>query len=248
MSLNNYIKPDWPAPKNIIAVTTTRACGNLILEHNRKKLIHDLNLPNEPVWLHQVHGTTVISVDSPTPALTADAAISTKPNRICAVLTADCLPLLITNTQGSIVAAIHAGWRGLLAGVIDNTVNTLTAHTPADTLLVWLGPAIGPKHFEVGPEVREAYLDRDKRYQTAFSAHAAQELRPDHQERGNNKFLANLYQLATLALNHLGISNNHIYGGNFCTHQDADPENHRFYSYRRDQGVTGRMATLIYFR
>lgn len=219
------MKPNWPAPKNVFSYTTTRFCG-----------IDELQLPSEPVWLNQTHSAAVISLDSTITHYppTADAAITREPNRICVVRTADCLPILITNQTGTCVASIHAGWRGLLAGVIDNTIAAL--HVPGDSLLAWLGPAICQQHFEVGPEVRAAYLNRDERCHVAFKPHKTHE----------HKWLANLYQLASLTLNHLGISN--IFGGGFCTYQDTDPAGQfRFYSYRRDQGVTGRMATLIYF-
>jgi YfiH family protein len=234
---HNYIKPNWPAPKHVVAYTTTRLCGNLAnhvgddadsVRQNREKLMQDLNLPAMPSWLNQVHSPTAISLDTPTATIpTADAAYTHVRKRICTVLTADCLPLLVTNRDGTVVAAIHAGWRGLLAGVIDNTIAALNA--PPDTLLIWLGPAIGPRVFEVGDEVRQAYIGRDARYQAAFTPH-------------RDRWLANLYQLATITLDHLGVNVSQVYGGDFCTYQQPD----LFYSYRRDQGRTGRMATLIY--
>lgn len=240
-----HIKPHWPAPDHVIAYTTTRVAGfsqppfdqfNLAhhvgdnaktVTQNREKLIQDLKLPAMPRWLNQTHSATPVMLDSSTSStpLNADAAYTHTPHCICVVLTADCLPLLITNQEGSVVAAIHAGWRGLLAGIIDNTIAALSV--PPNTLLAWLGPAIGPQVYEVGDEIRQAYMARDNRYQIAFTPH-------------RDRWLANLYQLATLTLNNLGI--HQIFGGDFCTYQQKD----LFYSYRRDQGRTGRMATLIY--
>ncbi|WP_180992254.1 peptidoglycan editing factor PgeF [Coxiella burnetii] len=229
------IIPNWPAPKRIKAVTTTRSDGNLALhvgddaaqvQQNRLRLTENLQLPSPPVWLNQVHGSGVISLplhyNAPP---TADAAYCRQPNRVCAVLTADCLPVLITDKNGQEIAAVHAGWRGLAAGVLDQALTFFQAD-PRD-LLIWLGPAIGPKAFEVGNEVRQAFLDRQLDYETAFVAH-------------NGRWLANLYQLATINLNQLGVS--HIYGGKFCTYQDKI----HFYSYRREKGHTGRMATLVW--
>jgi YfiH family protein len=234
-SIPFYIYPDWPAPKHVCAYSTTRLVGNLaqhvgddmaVVAQNRERMVRKLNLPGQPVWLNQVHGTTGLCLDETLPDdRTADAAYSHQFNHICAVMTADCLPLLVTNQTGSVVAAIHAGWRGLLAGVIENTLTALK--TPMDTLLVWLGPAIGPQVFEVGGEVQEAYIKRSARYESAFTRH-------------KDRWLADLYELAKIALNDLGVTR--IYGGGFCTYQQTA----LFYSYRREHGHTGRMASLIY--
>lgn len=247
--MKNYIKPQWPAPSHIVAYTTTRQGGysqtpfdqfNLgdhvgddatIVQQNRQKLIHDLNLPSTPLWLQQTHSPKSIAIDeNPAPTYCADAAYTRQPNQICVVLTADCLPILMTNRQGTLVAALHAGWRGLVSGVIDSTFHAMA--TSPDELLVWLGPAIGPNFFEVGPEVRQAYLDRHPAYESGFTPH--------HGDR----WLANIYQLAKINLTHLGLNTSQIYGGTYCTYQQKD----LFYSYRRDQAQTGRMATLIYIQ
>ena len=233
---NNFIIPNWPSPTNIKAVTTTRSAGNLALhvgdnpsevKNNRRQLTRKLQLPAPPVWLNQVHTTNVFILKSPhhTTPTTADATYSRMANQVCAVLTADCLPLLVTDQQGKEIAAIHAGWRGLAGGIIDQTLVLFKA--PPTKLLVWLGPAIGPKAFEVGKEVRDVFLHRHADYQAAFILH-------------KNRWLANIYHLAKINLSHLDLHK--IYGGEFCTYQD----NTLFYSYRREKGQTGRMATLIW--
>lgn len=229
----NFIFPDWPSPPNIKAATTTRQAGNLALDSdplivqlNQKKLMQWLHLLTPPVWLKQTHGNRVVSLNQTnTSTPIADAAYSNLPQQVCAVLTADCLPILITNTKGCEVAAIHAGWRGLAAGIINRTFATFQA--PAKDLLVWLGPAIGPRAFEVGDDVRQDFLKRHTDYQKAFTAY-------------KNRWLANIYQLAKINLNHLGVYQ--IFGGQFCTYSDDN----LFYSYRRDKGKTGRMVTLIW--
>jgi len=207
---------------------------------NRSRLRRAAGLPGEPVWLKQVHGTRVVDLDAPGPGLGtgsgavpgtlveepgADAAFTRQPGRVCAILTADCLPLVFATEPGDRVGAAHAGWRGLAAGVIEAAVLALCA--PPERLLVWLGPAIGPLHFEVGAEVREALLKQDLGAEAAFVPNA----------RG--RFMADLYALARRRLAALGVSR--IYGGDECTYARAD----RYFSYRRD-GVTGRQATLIW--
>ena len=241
------IKPEWPAAKNIHAVSTTRnieqglgvsegtyASLNLAqhvedntehVQYNRQLLKNQLCLPEEPLWLEQVHGTHIVNAQCPED-LTADGSFSLIENRVCAVMTADCLPVLICNRTGNKVAAAHAGWRGLADGVIEQTVKSL--NEPADQLLVWLGPAIGPQAFEVGAEVREAFVEDLAQSDVAFT-----ENRPGH-------YLADIYQLARLRLKRLGIDA--VYGGEYCTYTDAD----HFYSYRRD-GKTGRQVSLIWF-
>ena len=221
------IKPNWPAPKNIKAFTTTRdAWGEL---YNNKfdidKLMQIYQLPNFPTWLDEIHGIDVIEATPQNAGQKADASYSKTKKNICMVTTADCLPILICDKSGTHVAAIHAGWRGLAAGVIENTIKKL--NVPAQDLYVWLGPAIGPKHFEVGTDVYHAFVAKNAEAQSAFK------------QQNSNKWLANLYQLATQRLQQFEISN--IYGGEFCTYSQTD----LFYSYRREK-TTGRMASLIW--
>jgi YfiH family protein len=207
---------------------------------NRRRLVVEAGLPAEPVWLTQVHGIAVLDLDTrerlhavPTAgaaatagaAVTADAAFTRRPGRVCAILTADCLPVLLTDDLGEVVAAAHAGWRGLAGGVIEATVASLGV--APERLLAWLGPAIGPENFEVGEEVREALLKEDSGAGGAFVLNA----------RG--RFMADLGVLVRRRLEALGVAR--IYGGGRCTH--ADPE--RYFSHRRD-GVTGRQASLIW--
>lgn len=243
MSESGWIVPDWPAPPSVRAGTTTRHGGvslppynslNLgdhvgdkpeAVAENRRRLCQLRNLPGEPRWLKQVHGVAVVDAAATHDAPTADASLTSHANIVCAVMTADCLPLLFCNRQGSVVAAAHAGWRGLLDGVIEATV--LRMNVAADDLLVWLGPAIGPDAFEVGDEVRDAFITHNAAASAAF--------RPSL----NGRWLANIYQLARQRLTKMGIDA--IYGGHCCTYGDSE----RFYSYRRD-GVTGRMASLIW--
>lgn len=237
----NWIKPDWPAPVHVHAATTLRSGGNSQHHHasnnlalhvndepahvllNREKLRQNLRLPSEPVWLQQVHGTGVVKADQVMQTPKADAAYTDQPDTVCVIMTADCLPILMTSGDGQVIAAAHAGWRGLLAGIIEQTVAMMNCR---DTL-VWLGPAIGPKCFEVGIEVREAYLHKSNKFIPAFK------------QINEHKWLADIYSLAKITLASLDI--NHIYGGNFCTVSDSE----RFFSYRRD-GETGRMASLIW--
>lgn len=237
-----WLPAGWPAPDHVHAGTTTRAGGyskppydsfNLAAHvgdeagavgHNRRQLRQCLNLPAEPTWLQQVHGHHVIAADS-ADAAPADASWSDRPGVVCAVLTADCLPLLLTDRAGTCVAAVHVGWRGLVAGLVDATVATLPAQ-PAD-LLAWLGPAIGPNAFEVGADVRKACLDTLTDADTCFTPG-----RPGHWQ-------ADLPGLAERALRQAGIEA--CYNSRLCTYSDPA----RFYSYRRD-GTTGRMASLIW--
>jgi len=182
-------------------------------------------LPSKPVWLEQVHGTAVLKLDGePYASKRADASYSNTPGTVCAVMTADCLPVLFCNRDGSEVAAAHAGWRGLCAGVLEETVACF-ADKP-ENLLAWLGPAIGPDAFEVGPEVREAFMAHDAAAESAF--------RPQ-----GEKYFADIYQLARQRLASVGVE--HIYGGEHCTFSQQDD----FFSYRRDK-TTGRMASFIW--
>ncbi|MCI0401847.1 MAG: peptidoglycan editing factor PgeF [Gammaproteobacteria bacterium] len=238
-----WIEADWPAPSWIHAVTTTRDGGvsappfaglNLAEEvgdrpeavaYNRSLLKDCLRLPSEPNWLKQQHGTRVIEIPDAGKNREVDGACTEQDGVICAVLTADCLPLLLCDRQGTRVAAVHAGWRGLSAGVIEAALALL--QRPANEVLAWLGPAIGPQKYEVGPEVRDAFLESTNSASKAFASHS-----PGH-------WLADLYGLARGQLRERGITK--IYGGNYCTFSDPD----NFFSHRRD-GATGRMATLIW--
>ena len=187
---------------------------------NRHQLSQGLSLPAEPHWLHQTHGTVVSRMDT----VEADAAYSARPGEVCVVLSADCLPILLTNRVGDQVAAVHAGWRGLAAGIIEASV----AHFhPTDEVIAWLGPAISQAAFEVGDEVRETFVQHQPQAEQAFIAHQL------------GTWWADLYQLARQRLQAVGVRS--ISGGEHCTYTDAA----RFYSYRRES-ETGRMATLIW--
>ena len=245
-----WVEADWPAPGGVRALCTLRHGGvsaapyaslNLgshvgdlptAVAENRRRLKAAVGLPSEPGWLTQVHGVTVVDLDAAAgvvgasgPVGPADATFSRQRGRVCAILTADCLPLVLTADTGDVVAAAHVGWRGLGSGVIEAIVQAL--EVPPQRLMAWLGPAIGPKHFEVGAEVREALLKGDPGAQSAFAPNA----------RG--RFLADLGRLATRRLATLGVGR--IFGGGECTFAAAD----RYFSHRRD-GVTGRQATLIW--
>lgn len=240
MMKNSFIVPDWPAPANVKTLQTTRHGGYSLppydslnlgahvgddpmrVERNRNQL--NEILPSEPVWLEQVHGTEVALAEAAGCRPVADACISRRKNAVCVVMTADCLPVLLCDETGTVVGAVHAGWRGLLDGVIEATVAAMAV--PGAQMLAWLGPAIGPQAFEVGPEVRAAFVARDAAADTTFVAHG-------------DKFLADLYALARQRLAALGVS--HVYGGDYCTYTERE----RFFSYRRD-GATGRMATMIW--
>ena len=237
------IQPDWPAHSRIRSVSTTRNGGvskapydglNLgdhvgdleqAVHSNRRLVAEACNLPRGPAWLEQVHGTDIADAATVTESCQADGAFTDKPGTVCVIMTADCLPVLLCNRSGTKVAAVHAGWRGLLNGVIEQAVDRF--NEPVDELLVWLGPAIGSRAFEVGDEVRTEFVQSDEEAITAFENN-----RPGH-------WLADIYQLARVRLQKRGIRS--IYGGGECTYTDAG----RFFSYRRD-GVTGRMATLIW--
>ncbi len=242
------IRPDWPAPVSVHAFTTTRGGGvsdapwdtmNLgdhvedsveAVAINRRRLAEFSGLPADRFgWLNQVHGTDVVSLPLPhgrsEPPI-ADAVFTSVPQQVCTILTADCLPVLFCDQDGTRVAAAHAGWRGLSGSVLERTVRTL-GHP--ETLMAWLGPAIGPQAFEVGPEVRDAFLAAVSEAEAAFTPEGA---RPGH-------FMADIYRLARQRLARAGVTR--VYGGGFCTMADKD----RFFSFRRD-GRTGRMASLIW--
>ena len=238
-----FILPDWPAPRRVRAVTTTRAGGvslppydsfNLAghvgddadaVAANRARLATALNLPAVPVWLQQVHGTGVVDAEHSADGTAAAGAFAGTSAVVCAVLTADCLPVLLCDRASTRVAALHAGWRGLAAGVLEAGVDALGL-APAE-LLAWLGPAIGPEVFEVGEEVRAAFMAADAAASAAFRPSPA------------GRWLADLYRLARLRLAAHGVSA--VYGGGLCTFSDPD----RFYSFRRERD-TGRMASLIW--
>jgi YfiH family protein len=194
------------------------------VQSNRRLLVDALRLPREPSWLSQVHGCEVVGLPVKQ-GCEADAAWSNEPGQVCAVMTADCLPVLLCNQAGTEVAAVHAGWRGLCDGVIDAAVERFSSRP--EQLLAWLGPAIGPRAFEVGPEVRDAFLAWDETASEAFI-----------RGRGD-RWMADLFLLARQRLGRLGVKQ--VYGDNLCTYEDSQ----RFFSYRRD-GVTGRMATMIW--
>ncbi len=237
----DWIVPDWPAPANVRAFITTRNGGastgpftsmNLgqrvdddvqSVRANRASL-RDL-LPAEPKWLLQVHGVEVVDADRLQQQVEADAAFARKPGSVCTVMVADCLPVLLTDRAGGVVAAAHAGWRGLAAGVLENTVRAM--RIAPNELLAYFGPAIGPSAFEVGADVRDAFLAR---YADADSAFVA---------RKQGKWLADLFALAGQSLRESGVTK--IYGGGLCTYSEP----RRFFSHRRDK-VTGRMAALIW--
>lgn len=237
--MENWLQADWPAPDFIKAGTTLRHGGvsngafnsfNLAthvddeltaVEENRRHL----SLPNPPQWLEQVHSTKAVLLPNDEFIPQADAAYTLEKNIVCAVMTADCLPLLITNQQGSCVAAIHAGWRGLCDGIIEETIKKLPAEP--ESLLVWLGPAIGADVYEVGEEVYDTYTKNNAEVKQAFTLVS------------EKHWLFDIYKLASLRLNKLGVKQ--IYGGDRCTFTEQE----NFFSYRRDV-VTGRMASMIW--
>ncbi len=238
-----WIVPDWPAPPAVRAFVTTRAGGvsdgeyaslNLgarsgdapgNVERNRA-IVREL-LPAAPRWLAQVHGVAVARLEALAPGAvpSADAAVAGSPGEVCTVLVADCMPLLLCDDTGSRVAAAHAGWRGMASGVIENAVRAMDV--APRRLLAWMGPAIGPAAFEVGPEVREAFLAADPGAAGAFHGH-----RP-------GKFMADLYALARRRLERCGVAA--IHGGGFCTYADRE----RFFSYRREKR-SGRMGAFVW--
>ena len=253
IKLMKPIKPIWPAPAHIIAGVTTRSGGcsqapfnslNLAqhvgdkaddITNNREQLaLFENNSPQQWQWLEQTHSTTITEVNQvQSQPLYADAAFTSQRNTVCTVMTADCLPILLCDAQGTRVAAIHAGWRGLANGIISNSIKAFCHQLPAiksQQVYAWLGPAIGPDHFEVGAEVKDAFVNDTATGQLNAAAFEPQ---------ANNKYKADIYQLATIALNACGV--HHIYGGGFCTVCESE----RFYSYRRE-AQTGRMATYIY--
>lgn len=239
----DWIRPDWPAPAGVRAFVTTRAGGVSEGEYGgmnlgersgdepqrvaRNRMIVRAHLPAAPRWMTQVHGTGVADLDALAEgaAPVADAAVTAVPGRVAVVQTADCMPLLLCDTAGRRVGVAHAGWRGMAAGVIENAVRAMGA-APGE-VMAWMGPTIGPSAFEVGPEVREAFLKADPGAGDAFAAHVP------------GKFLADLYALARRRLEAAGVRE--IHGGGFCTYRDTQ----RFFSYRRVP-ASGRMGAFIW--
>jgi hypothetical protein len=206
------IHPDWPAPARVRALVTTRGEA-------------EPALPAPPAWLRQVHGTRVVDAAEALDRPEADAAVARRAGAVCAVQAADCLPVLLADEAGTVVGAAHAGWRGLAAGVIEATVEEM--RVPAGTLMAWLGPAIGPAHYEVGAEVRDAFLARDAGAAAAFVAH-----RPGH-------WLLDLYAVARQRLAARGVRR--VHGGGLCTYSDPA----RFPSWRRDR-TRERIAAFVW--
>lgn len=239
--MNDWIVPDWPAPPGVHALSTTRRDGVSVAPYDSLNLgdhVGDLaahvaenrsrvraQMPIEPLWLSQVHGTAVADAAVGRDGMVADASFVRGPGRACAVMTADCLPVLFCHRSGSVVAAAHAGWRGLAGGVLEATLDAMAI--PAGEVLAWFGPAIGPEVFEVGEDVRNAFVGDLAEAASAFRAQTG------------GKWLADLYALARLRLQRKGVQA--IYGGDRCT--VSEPES--FFSHRRDR-VTGRMASLIW--
>ncbi|WP_282150156.1 peptidoglycan editing factor PgeF [Vibrio diabolicus] len=236
------IIPNWRAPKNVKAFASTRIGGfstglyqglNLgthvgddlsLVEKNRAWLAQQANMPNAPIWLNQTHSTVVAQANEPTTqVLDADGVFTSSSHVVCSAMTADCLPVLLTNTQGTQVAAVHVGWRGLANGIVENALALFSGE-----VIAWLGPAIGPEAFEVGEDVLQAFVDVDSLAHQAFMPREAK-----------GKWLADMSKLATQRLNRAGVTQ--VFDSGLCTYQDKAS----FYSYRRD-GKTGRQATFIW--
>ncbi|MFC1237070.1 peptidoglycan editing factor PgeF [Vibrio sp. F74] len=236
-----WIVPNWKVPENIKAFSTTRLGGvstgvykglnlglhveddPIVVKKNRQILHEKAMLPNNQVWLNQTHSDLVVELKHPTTkVIDADGAITSSSNVVCTVMTADCLPILLTDIEGTMVAAVHAGWRGLADGIVENAVKTFTK-----PVIAWLGPAIGAGAFEVGQDVFDIFVSHSSQAEKAF------------QSKSNSKYLADMNMLATQRLNDVGVES--IYRSNMCTFEDQE----KFYSYRRD-GVTGRQATFIW--
>mgnify|MGYP000167288133 CR=1 FL=1 len=249
--ISNWIKPDWPAPSSVQAIVTTRVLTKAVnvndatgydhfnlathvgdvaqsVSTNRQILAKELNLDSQRLcWLNQVHGTTVVDAGSVLESVPdADGSYTEEHSLACIVMTADCLPVFLCTEDGSKVAAIHAGWRGLHKGILTEAVSKFSQ---TQQIFAWLGPAIGSNNFEVGADVLNAFITSDERNEHAFEPSS----KP-------NKWIANIYQLARHQLETSGVTD--IYGGDFCTYSDSQ----RFYSYRRDGAQSGRMASLIY--
>jgi len=255
MSANSILPANWPAPGNIHAFTTLRHgmgvseapfdefnLGNRYseqgddpgaVEKNRELLVREFSLPAKPHWLRQVHGVNVLRFDSaPEPTgnflqdeLVADASVTSKKNVVLSVLTADCLPVLFCNLDGSEIAAAHAGWRGLADGMLENTVGAM--QSSPEKIMAWLGPAAGPRAYEIGVDVRNAIIKHDPAASSAFL--------PTRE----NHWLVDLYKIARMRLEAMGVKK--IYGGEHCTISETE----MFFSHRAEQ-CTGRMAGIIW--
>ncbi len=239
----SWIPADWPAPENVVGGTTLRTGGvscdefaslnladhvgdeSAAVAENRCRFRSEYSLPSEPEWLNQVHGSTVARGNSAPSPQEADGIVATAADVVCAVLTADCLPVLLTTADGATVAAAHAGWRGLCAGILEATIAAFKV--APEQVLAWLGPAISQPAFEVGNEVREQFVSQFEAAAACFCGNST------------GRWQADLYGLATLRLQACGVTR--IFGGGLCTHAEGE----RFFSYRRD-GRCGRMATFIY--
>ncbi len=243
--MDNIVVPNWPAPKNVKAFASTRLGGestgqyqglNLgmhvgddgdVVQRNRDFIAQRHRMPTTPVWLNQTHSTEVVELVKPTHHVIDADGSSTRHNKIvCVVMTADCLPILLTNTGGTHVAAVHAGWRGLADGILENAIQQFDKPSQ---VMAWIGPAIGTQAFEVGNDVYQTFVQHHSQAKDAFYSH------PTH----DDKWLADMSQLATQWLNQAGVEE--VYFSQRCTYSEPD----NFYSYRRD-GVTGRQATFIW--
>ena len=236
----DWITPDWPAERRVRALITTRDGGvssgkfaslNLSLRVGddprcvaRNRAILKACLPSEPAWVKQAHGTAVVDAARVAPDAEADGVVTRRSGEVCAVMTADCLPVLFSDRAGQCIGIAHAGWRGLAAGILENVIRTMDA--PPQDLIAYIGPGIGARRYEVGEDVRKAFVDRDSAAAKAFAP------------RQNGTYFADLYALARQRLAAAGVAG--IHGGGFCTASEE-----RFFSFRRDQ-TTGRMASLIW--
>jgi len=231
MNKKLFITPDWPAPSGIQAYTTLKASNVSQPPHtklNREQVVQILKLPNEPTWLHQIHSDIVLPAHPENTGKDADASYSNQVNQICIIQTADCLPILLCNKQGTHIAAIHAGWRGLAKNIIAKTIQTL--QQPGSELLAWIGPGISQPNYEVGDEVRKTFIDNDPETASAFIPSP------------NQRWLADLYAIAKLQLRKQKVTA--IYGADFCTYSDEK----NFFSYRRDGVDTGRIVSAIWLQ
>jgi len=219
MDVAPLIRPEWPAHPRVRAFVTTRSSGDA-MRFAAQGSLSGL-VPREPVWLRQVHGTRVVDADAAPPGAEADAAIARRTGTVCAVRMADCLPVLLSDAEGRVAGAAHAGWRGLAAGVIEATIAAMAV--PGSRLVAWLGPAIGPQSYEVGDDVRAAF----RGHESAF--------RPSR----NGRWLLDLYAVARARLAAAGVTG--VHGGGYCTYRDSE----RFFSYRRDR-ASERMAALVW--
>jgi len=229
MKNRSVIQPNWAAPANIHAYTTLRLSGVSRppdMRLDRKQLRSLLNLPDEPIWLHQTHSAIVLQATPENREKEGDASYSSQPGQVCMIQTADCLPILLCNKKGTHVAAIHAGWRGLTKNIIAESLQSLAL--PSEEIIAWIGPGISQPHFEVGEEVRDCFVTLDPETEKAFIPSP------------NQRWLADLYAIATLQLNKQGVTA--VYGKNLCTYTDHQ----NFFSYRRDGEGTGRIVSVIW--